>query len=154
MIALLKGVQVAEHSCIQSFMLPWKLRKNQILPVTQNLSSVYFSLAKFQLVSWNLSLAMIWQMKYTHKLPKLCSATLQHPHSQNREFNLINKNREEKSLRHVTMVAKLLDLNKAWSCKYGKKKKTKQKQNNLACMTSVYDCTQEQNGSPYFPSIA
>ena len=147
-IALLKGVQVAEHSCIQSFMLPWKLRKNQILPVTQNLSSVNFSLAKFQLVSWNLSLAMIWQMKYTHKLPKLCSATLQHPHSQNREFNLINKNREEKSLRHVTIVAKLLDLNKAWSCKYGRKKQTKQKQNNLACMTSVYDCTQEQNGSP------
>ena len=147
-IALLKGVQVAEHSCIQSFMLPWKLRKNQILPVTQNLSSVYFSLAKFQLVSCNLSLAMIWQMKYTHKLPKLCSATLEHPHSQNREFDLINKNREEKSLRHVTMVAKLLDLNKAWSCKYGRKKKTKQKQNNLACMTSVYDCTQEQNGSP------
>ena len=147
-IALLKGVQVAEHSCIQSFMLPWKLRKNQILPVTQNLSSVHFSLAKFQLVSWNLSLAMIWQMKYTHKLPKLCSATLKHPHSQNREFNLININREEKSLRHVTMVAKLLDLNKAWSCKYGRKKKTKQKQNNLVCMTSVYDCTQEQNGSP------
>ena len=124
-IALLKGIQVAEHSCIQSFMLPWKLRKNQILPVTQNLSSVYFSLAKFQLVSCNLSLAMIWQMKYTHKLPKLCPATLKHPHSQNREFNLINKNREEKSLRHVTMVAKLLDLNKAWSCKYGRKKKNK-----------------------------
>ena len=48
-------------------MLPWKL---------QNLSSVYFSLAKFQLVSCNLSLAMIWQMTYTHKLPTLCSATL------------------------------------------------------------------------------
>ena len=43
-------------------MLPWKLRKRQILPVNQNLSSVYFSLAKFQLVSCNLSLAMIWQM--------------------------------------------------------------------------------------------
>ena len=57
-------------------MLPWKLRKRQILPVNQNLSSVYFSLAKFQLVSCNLSLAMIWQMTYTHKLPKLCSATL------------------------------------------------------------------------------
>ena len=50
-------------------MLPWKLRKRQILPVKQNLSSVYFSLAKFQLVSCNLSLAMIWQMTYTHKLP-------------------------------------------------------------------------------------
>ena len=57
-------------------MLPWKLRKRHILPVNQNLSSVYFSLAKFQLVSCNLSLAMIWQMTYTHKLPKLYSATL------------------------------------------------------------------------------
>ena len=57
-------------------MLPWKLRKRQILPVSQNLSSLYFSLAKFQLVSCNLSLAIIWQMTYTQKLPKLCSATL------------------------------------------------------------------------------
>ena len=57
-------------------MLPWKLRKRHILPVNQNLSSVYFSPAKFQLVSCNLSLATIWQMRYTHKLPKLCSATL------------------------------------------------------------------------------
>ena len=148
--ALLKGIKVAEHSCIQSFMLPRKLRKHQILPVTQNLSSAYFSLAKFQLVRCNLSLAMIWQMTYTHKLPKLCSATLKHPHSQNREFNLINKNRKEKSLRHDAMVAKLLDLNKAWSCK-----KPKQKRKTLACMTTpVLDCTQKQNGSPYFPSMA
>ena len=50
--------------------------KRQILPVNQNLSLVYFPPAKFQLVSCNLSLAMIWQMTYTHKLPKLCSATL------------------------------------------------------------------------------
>ena len=57
-------------------MLPWKLRKRHILPASQNLLSVYFSLAKFQLVSCNLSLAMIWQRTYTHKLPKLCSATL------------------------------------------------------------------------------
>ena len=57
-------------------MLPWKLRKCQILPVNQNLSSVYFSYAKFQLVSWDPSLAIIWQITYTHKLPKLCSATL------------------------------------------------------------------------------
>ena len=42
---------------------------------TMKLSSVHFSLAKFQLVSCNLSLAMIWQMTYTHKLPKLCSPT-------------------------------------------------------------------------------
>ena len=57
-------------------MLPWKLRKRQILLVNQNFSSVYFSPAKFQLVSCNLSLAMIWQMTYAHKQPKLCSATL------------------------------------------------------------------------------
>ena len=57
-------------------MLPWKLQKRQVLPVNQNLSSVYFSVAKFQLVSCTLSLAMIWQMTYTHKLPKLCSTTL------------------------------------------------------------------------------
>ena len=31
-------------------------------------------------------------------------------------------NREEKSLRHVAMVAKFLDLDKLWSCKYGRKK--------------------------------
>ena len=57
-------------------MLPWKLRKRHILPASQNLLSVYFSLAKFQLVSCNLSLAMIWQRTLTHELPKLCSATL------------------------------------------------------------------------------
>ena len=57
-------------------MLPWKLRKRQILPVSENLSSLYFSLAKFQLVRCKLSLAIIWQMTYTQKLPKLCSATL------------------------------------------------------------------------------
>ena len=59
-------------------MLPWKLRKLEILPVNQNRSSVYFSLPKFQLVSCNLSFAMIWQMTCTHKIPKLCSATLKH----------------------------------------------------------------------------
>ena len=53
-------------------MLPWKLGNRQFLPVDQNL----FSLANFQLVSSNLSLAMIWQMTYNHKLPKLCLATL------------------------------------------------------------------------------
>ena len=46
-------------------MLPWKLRKCQILPVNQNLSSIYFPLAKFQLVSCNPSLAIIWQMTYS-----------------------------------------------------------------------------------------
>jgi len=51
-------------------MLPWKLRKHQFLPVNQNLSSVHFSLAKFQLVSSNLSLAMIWQMTYKSQTAK------------------------------------------------------------------------------------
>ena len=57
-------------------MLPWKPRKCQILPVNPNLSLIYFPLAKFQLVSCNPSLAISWQMTYTQKLPKLCSATL------------------------------------------------------------------------------
>ena len=35
--------------------------------------------------------------------------------------------REGKSLRHVAMVAKFLDLNNPWSCKYGKTKKQKRK---------------------------
>ena len=61
---------------IQSYMLPWKLWNRQILPVNKHLLSVYFSLAKFQLVSCDISLDMIWQMTYTHKLPKQCSATL------------------------------------------------------------------------------
>ena len=57
-------------------MLPWKLRKRHILPVNQNLSSAYFSPAKFQLMHCTLSLAMIWQMTNTHKLPKLCLAII------------------------------------------------------------------------------
>ena len=32
-------------------------------------------------------------------------------------------NREKTSLRHVAMVTKFLDLNKPWSCKYGRKKR-------------------------------
>ena len=40
--------EVKIKGCIQSYMFPWKLRKRQILPVNKNLSSIYFSLAKFQ----------------------------------------------------------------------------------------------------------
>ena len=39
--------------------------KTSFLPVNQNLSSMNFSLAKFQLVSCNFSLAMIWQITYS-----------------------------------------------------------------------------------------
>ena len=53
----------------------------------------------------------------------------------------IEKEREKKSLRHVAMVAKLLDLNNPWSCKYGRKKGRTE--------FPVHDCTKEQNGSPY-----
>ena len=80
-------------------MLPWKLRKRQFLPVHQNLSSVHFSLAKFQLVSSNLSLAMIWQMTHNHKLPKLCSATLTWIKYYNRELKQQQRRRLRK--RHL-----------------------------------------------------
>ena len=46
-------------------MLPWKLRKHHILPVNQDISSVYILLAKCQLISCNLFLAIIWQMTYS-----------------------------------------------------------------------------------------
>ena len=65
----LHRAKVKFESCIQLFMLPWKLRKCQILLVNQNLSSVFYSLAKFQLVSYNLSLAVIWQMTYISQPP-------------------------------------------------------------------------------------
>ena len=46
------------------------------------------------------------------------------------------------TLRHVTMVAKFLDLNKPWSCKYGRKK------DKIDMFDfPVHDCTQEQNGT-------
>ena len=46
------------------------------------------------------------------------------------------------TLRHVTMVAKFLDLNRPWSCKYGRKK-------DKIDMYDFpeHDCTQQQNVS-------
>ena len=55
--------------------------------------------------------------------------------------------REERSLRHVDMVTKFLNLNKPWSCKYGRKKKIEMYD------FSVHDCTQRDNGSPHFSFI-
>ena len=46
-------------------------------------------------------------------------------------------NREEKLLRHVAMVAKFMDLNKPWSCKYVRKTK------KLTRVFPVHDCTPE-----------
>ena len=47
------------------------------------------------------------------------------------------------------MVAKFLDLNKLWCCKYGRKKKGKIDMYELP----VHYCTQEQNGSQYLSLI-
>ena len=55
-------------------------------------------------------------------------------------------NREVKSLSHIVMVAKFLNLNNSWSCKHGRKRKRKK----LTWMTPVQDCTQEQSDSHYF----
>ena len=82
-------------------MLPWKIGKRQILPVSQNPSSVYFSLAKFQLVSCNLSLAMIWQMTYAPKLPKLCSATLRRKSGARKEGERPDTQRQSSSLHYL-----------------------------------------------------
>ena len=58
-------------------------------PLTcQSKSLVYFSLVTFQLVSCNFSLAMVWQITYTHKLPKLCSATLKKSRNTSYVYNL------------------------------------------------------------------
>ena len=46
-------------------------------------------------------------------------------------------NREEKLLRHVAMVAKFMDLNKPWSCKYGRKTQ------KFTRVFPVHDCTPE-----------
>ena len=51
-------------------------------------------------------------------------------------------NRKKKSLCHVAMVANFLDLNKPWSCKYGREKERKINLYDLF----VHVCTQEQNG--------
>ena len=48
----------------------------------------------------------------------------------------------------VATVAKILDLNKPCSCKYGEKNEKIDMYDFL-----VRDCTQEQNGSSYFSSI-
>ena len=53
------------------------------------------------------------------------------------------------SLLHDAMEAKFLDLNKPWSCKYGKQKKW----TRMTAFLWLHDCTQKQNDSPYYSSI-
>ena len=68
-------------------MLPWKLQNRQILPVNKNLSSVYFPLAKFQLVSRNPFLTWFgeWhiltncQTVFSHLKWQMSSFTYQRP---------------------------------------------------------------------------
>ena len=61
---------------------------------------------------------------------------------------MAHSNREEKSLRHVAMVAKFVDLNKRSPASMAEKK-TKILD---MCDFPVQDCTQEQNSNPYFSS--
>ena len=56
--------------------------------------------------------------------------------------------KEEMSLHHMSMVAKFLDRNKAWSCKYVRKK-----QKIDIGDFPVHDCPQKQTVSSYFSSI-
>ena len=55
------------------------------------------------------------------------------------------------------MVAKFVNLNKPWSCKYGKiktnKKATTRTLTNKKNDFTVHHYTQEQNSSPHFPCI-
>ena len=55
------------------------------------------------------------------------------------------------------MVAKFVNLNKPWSCKYGKIKTNKKATTHTLTHTkndfTVHHYTQEQNSSPHFPCI-
>ena len=73
------------------------------------------SLKTFQATNW-LSKRLILNYDL------LCSSS-----SSSSYFKAVNR---EKSSRHVAMVAKCLDPNKLWSCKYGRKK--------LTCLTFMY----------------
>ena len=59
-------------------------------------------------------------------------------------------NREEESVGNFAMVAKFLNLNKLWSCKYGWKRNNKI---GRYMFDVPLDCSQEQNSSPYFSFI-
>ena len=100
-------------------MVPWNLRKRHILPVNQNLSSVYFSLPKFQLVSCNLSLAMICKL-HTHKLPVLCSSTLIGA-CHGKSYRIHSSSTDQRIRNPVSLESKIQDclrLQRARSVKY------------------------------------
>ena len=85
------------------------------------------------------------QVPLTKKIPESSTWNLEttawNPESKTVSYSV------EKSLRHVAMDAKFLDLNKPWSCKYGKKKK-----NEKIDMYDfpVHDCTREQKVVLFF----
>ena len=79
-------------------------------------------------------------IKYTRPSTSLASTVL---------IREIEMYREENSLRHVALEAKFLVLNKLWSSKNGRKKW----KNWHVCLSLLYECSQEQNGSPSFFSI-
>ena len=92
-----------------------------------------------------------WNPEYkiplTKKIPESSTRNLEttawNPESKTVSYSV------EKSLRHVAMDAKFLDLNKPWSCKYGKKKK---KENEKIDMYDfpVHDGTREQKVVLFF----
>ena len=63
---------------------------------------------------------------------------------------LLYANREKKSLRHVAMVAKFLDLNKPWYCKYCRKKTKKLTRTTFLCMTALKNKTVAHTFLPSF----
>ena len=61
---------------------------------------------------------------------------------------MVRSNREEKSLRHVAMVAKFVYPQQTLSCKHGRKNAN----TGHVYDFPVQDCTQEQISNPYFSS--
>ena len=81
--------------------------------------SIFF-FTKFQLVSCNLSLAMIWQITYTHKLPVLCSATLIGA-CHGKSYRIHSSSTDQRIRNPVSLESKIQDclrLQRARSVKY------------------------------------
>ena len=68
-----------------------------------------------------------------------------------RRGQLSNHYRGEKSLRHVAMVANFLDLNKPWSNKYDRKKKTKKKKTCIPFLRIF--ALRNKTVAPFLPSF-
>ena len=100
-IALLKGVQVAEHSCIQSFMLPWKLRKIKFYLSLKIFHQYIFPLPSFSL--WAGTFLLPWFGKWNTLTN--CQNCVQPPYSTrtHKTANLILSTKIERRSRYVTL---------------------------------------------------